>query len=102
MVKKQAEEMEEFSKLNGSEREALLAKELGEAQAKVLEVQKQLSESEEALGHARSELGDAQRAAARGEGAEKEIAALREEGRKHVSEIEELKAMVKKQAEEME
>ena len=65
----------------------MLAHELAESQAKVLEVERQLGESEEALGHLRSELGDAQRAAARGEGAEKEISALREECRRHVHEI---------------
>ena len=99
---KQAEDMEALVNSSGGEREALVAQQLTEANSKVLELQGQLESSQEALRSAKEQCGVAERAAVRGEGAEKEIAALKQDVSVGEAEIGRLKQALEKQAEDME
>jgi predicted nucleic acid-binding Zn-ribbon protein len=77
-VRSVREEMEAFSKANGSEREAMLARELEEATGKALSVSHELEEVRVRLHSAEEAAAGAERAQAHEQAADGEVAALKD------------------------
>ena len=92
-----AKDLEELVKMNGSEREMKLAKDLDEARTKVLELEGEARDAKAALVKAQVELGESSGVADRAAAAEQAVEEVRVQKRK----VRALEEMVAKQAAEM-
>ena len=84
-----------------SDHEAVLASQMSESSAKVLDLEKQLDESRALASKHAASAGSSEVSAARAEAAEAEAARLREEGATRDAEIHRLKEALKAQVEEV-